>query len=381
MSKVDEERVMSMPVCDKSVPYGDDEAILQAFEQDGYCVVTGILSPSEVNEMMEELWTSERLLGKFDRNDPRTWADPSWPQQDGGKNFLASRNVFQDATSWDLEGNEKLLHVQKMVFGRSDLMMASVGRFGVMRPTLNHPAWRTAASWLHWDQNPHTQPGFFRVQCIVCLTDNTATSGGFACVPGFHREDFEAWGKAHPLGSVVVDGKVLDKSYGTGQTYPVPVDDPCQARVVRVVAPAGSAVLWDSRLPHQNFPNTDATAFRVVHYSMMQIKEHEVARERRRLLEQKRIIMDLLGQGGLRFPHHLSKTARLVNCLGETPQTLEEALQEFGVEDANHLREAAKLVLEAGELEEQGETYEAIKRHQKSVRLFPDIEEWHEAIF
>ena len=180
----DEERVMRMPVRDRSVPYGDDKAILEAFEEDGYCVVTGILSKQEVNDMMSELWTSERLLGKFDRHDPRTWSDSSWPQQNGGKNFLQSQNVFQDATPWDLEGNEKLLHVQRLVFGRSDLIMASVGRFGVMRPTAKHPEWRTAASWLHWDQNPHTQPGFFRVQCIVCLTDNTCTSGGPARVAG-----------------------------------------------------------------------------------------------------------------------------------------------------------------------------------------------------
>ena len=179
----------------------------------------------------------------------------------------------------------------------------------------------------------------------------------------------------------MVNGKVLNETYGTGQPYPVPPNDPCQTRVVRVVAPEGSAVLWDSRLPHQNFPNTDAKAFRVVHYTMMQVWEKDVARERRRFLEQKRIIMDLLGQEGLRFPHRLSQTARTVNGLDDTPQTLEEALREFGVEDADALREAAKLVLEAGELEEKGETYEAIKRHQKSMRLFPDIEEWHNAIF
>ena len=123
---IEEENFMKMPVCSKSVPYGDDQAILQAFDQDGYCVVTGILTESEVEEMMKELWSSERLLGKFDRNDPNTWGDPLWPQQDGGKNFLQSQNVFQDATPWDLEGNEKLLHIQRLLFKRNDLMMASI---------------------------------------------------------------------------------------------------------------------------------------------------------------------------------------------------------------------------------------------------------------
>lgn len=372
---------------DQSVPYGDDEAILEAFRRDGYCVVTGILSEDETSEILNELWTSERLLGKFDRGDPKTWADPRWPQQDGkgGRNFLASTNVYQDAAPWDLASSDKLLHVQQLLYGRDDIMKTSMGRWGIMRPTRDHPEWQTESSWLHWDQNAWTQPGFFRVQCIVCLTDNTATSGGFACVPGFHHR-FKAWGGDHPQGSLVVNGKVIDETYGAGQPFPVPLDDPCQEQVVRVLAPAGAAVLWDSRLPHQNFPNTSNSEFRVVHYCMMKPKDDESAKDRRRLLTQKRILMDLLGEEGLRFPHRLNATGRFVHCLDNNGQqkeapSLSDALQSFNATDENALREAAGLVREAGVLEEQGETSAAIKKHQRSLVLFPDIEKWHEAIF
>lgn len=284
------------------------------------------------------------------------------------------------AASWDIASNERLLRVQRLCYGRDDIMMSGLGRWGVMRPARDHPEWRTESSWLHWDQNPWTEPGFCRAQCIVCLTDNTATSGGFLCVPGFHRR-FREWGEQHPPGSVVVDGKVINESYGDGQPFPVPRDDPCQQQVVRVLAPAGSAVIWDSRLPHQNFPNTDAAAFRVVHYAMMKVRDEGSARERRRLLTEKRILMDLLGEEGLRFPHRLSATGRLVHCLDDEPQSLDEALQEFGVDDADGLREATKLVREAGALEEAGDTAGAIRKHQQSMRLFPAIEDWHEAIF
>lgn len=371
-----------LPLRDKSEPYGNDQAILQAFKQDGYCVVTGILSEAEIDVVMDELWTSDRLLGKFDHHDRTTWGDPSWPQQPkGGRNFLQSTNVYQDACSWDIASNERLVHVQQLLYGRTDLMACDVGRFGVMRPSKNNPEWQTESSWLHWDQNPNTQPGFYRVQCIVCLTDSTVTSGGFVCVPGFHRQ-FRAWGEQHPVGSVVVDGKVINETFGTGQPFPVPQDDPCQKQAVRVIAPAGAAVLWDSRLPHQNFPNTDVSAFRVVHYTNMKIRDDESVKERRRLLHQKRVIMDLLGEEGMRFPHHLSTTGRYVYCLEEEPLSLEEILRHFGVEDnVDSLREAAKLVREAGKSEERGDMAAAIKKHQSSLRLFPAIEEWHEAIF
>jgi len=271
--------------------------------------------------------------------------------------------------------------VQQLLHRRRDIMMSDLGRFGVMRPIKGHPdEWRTDTSWLHWDQNRNTEPDYCHVQAIGCLTDNTASSGGFACVPGFQHQ-FSEGGEQHPLGSVQVHGKVINEAYGSGQPFSVPPQDPCQEHLVRVVAPAGSAVLWDSRLPHQNFPNTDATAFRVVHYTMMKVRDDESVKERRRLLNRKRILMDLFGEEGLRFPHKLSATGRFVHCLDEEPKSLEEALRKFGLDDAEGLREAAKLVQEAGELEEQGEMVAAIKKHQRSMRHFPAIEDWHEAIF
>ena len=33
-----------------------------------------------------------------------------------------------------------------------------------------------------------------------------------------------------------------------------------------MLAPAGALVVWDSRMPHENFPNDDASAWRAVQY-------------------------------------------------------------------------------------------------------------------
>jgi len=375
-----EQSQTTMQIRDKSAPFDDEEGIKRAFEEDGYCVVTGILSDAQTETMLDELWTSERLLGKFDRDDPSTWASDEWPQSAGSRGFLSSSNVFQDRASWELASNERLLRVQQLLYGRQDIMMENMGRFGVMRPTAHHPEWKTESSWLHWDQNCWTEPDFCRVQCIVCLTDNTATSGGFACVPGFHK-GFKEWGEQHPMGSLVVGGKVIDESFGCGQPFPVPTDDPCQEEVCKILAPAGSAVIWDSRLPHQNFYNTDDQAFRVVHYSMMQVRSDRAIKERRRLLNQKRIVMDILGQEGPIFPHNMTATGRWVHGLEEKEPSLEEALQEFGVDDVDSLRQAVIFVREAGEMEEKGDIAGAIRKHQQSMRLVPDIEEWHNAIF
>ena len=83
--------------------------------------------------------------------------------------------------------------------------------------------------------------------------------------------------------------------------------------IVQALAPAGSMILWDSRLPHQNVPNVDDAAFRVVFYCNMVVANESVLEDRRQLLVQKRILMDLQNDAGKRFPHNLSEFGRQVH--------------------------------------------------------------------
>lgn len=372
------------------VPFGDDDAILTAFREDGYVVVSDVLSPRETEDALDEIWSSETLLGRFDRNDPETWGDPSWPQQEGpgGRNFLASGDAFSDACSWDISSCPRQFQLQKLLWGRDDLVMSSPGgRWGVMRPSGRNSKWRTDSNWLHWDQNPWTEPRFVRVQAIVCLTESTPTSGGFACVPGFHRERFRKWGEDHPMGTLTTtaNGKLIDESYGNGQPFPVPSEDPCQREIVQALAPAGSMILWDSRLPHQNVPNVDDEAFRVVFYCNMVIAKERLLEERRRLLTQKRILMDLRDGPGRRFPYGLAELGkRLHGWTGSSDADavpLSEALAKFGIDDRESFLEAATLTREAGLAEEEGDVPASIQKHRAALRAFPDIEAWHNVIF
>ena len=260
--------------------------------------------------------------------------------------------------------------------------MSSLGRWGVMRPSGYNSQWKTESNWLHWDHNSWTKPGFSHVQAIICLTDSTPTSGGFACVPGFHKK-FKHWGEAHPMGSLVVNGKTINETYGDGQPFPVPSDDPCQQEIIQALAPAGSMILWDSRLPHQNVPNIDNEAFRVVFYCNMVVATDTVLEERRKLLVQKRILMDLQKDSGSgnRFPHNLSELGNQVLGWTESTVELSEALCEFGIVDTEAFLKASRLVKEAGISEEEGDISTSIRKHQAALRAFPDIETWYNVIF
>mmetsp|Transcript_27289 Transcript_27289/g.44774 ORF Transcript_27289/g.44774 Transcript_27289/m.44774 type:complete len:383 (+) Transcript_27289:186-1334(+) len=373
-----QERII--PCRDRFIPYGDDEAILKAFREDGYVVVSNVLSPVEVEATLNEIWTSKNLLGQFDRHNPGTWSDPSWPQQTGGRNFLALRDVFHDGCNWDIASPPRQYHLHKLLWGRDDLIMSSLDRSGVMRPSEYTIKWKTDTNWLHRYHNPWTKPGFSHVQAIICLTESTPTSGGFACVPGFHKR-FQQWGDDHPMGSVALNGKKMNESYGDGQPLPVPVDDPCQQEIIQALAPAGSMILWDSRLPHQNVPNVDDTSFRVVFYCNMVVSTALVMEHRRNLLVQKRILLDLQDNPGKRFPHNLSALGNQLHGWTESGVPLSDASAEFGIDDRESFLGAAGLVREAGIAEEVGDISASIRKHQAASRAFPDIEAWYNVIF
>lgn len=106
-------------------------------------------------------------------------------------------------------------------------------------------------------------------QGMIALTDHTETSGGFCCVPQFHLK-YKQWGLDHPVETIEGAPKYAPLVY-------VPTSDPLIADLEKILMKAGmlgsnplltflgSFLLWDSRIPHQNFPNYDHT-FRVVQY-------------------------------------------------------------------------------------------------------------------
>mmetsp|Transcript_64229 Transcript_64229/g.112075 ORF Transcript_64229/g.112075 Transcript_64229/m.112075 type:complete len:470 (+) Transcript_64229:64-1473(+) len=125
--------------------------------------------------------------------------------------------------------------------------------------TVPRPEWRTSRNWLHWDQNPWSTPGFFAMQGLVGLSASSSTSGGFVTVPGFHHK-FRQWGQDHPEGSI-------PKRTAKMVPFPVPLEDEMQSRRVKVIVPPGGLLVWDSRMPHENFPNEGET-WRLVQYIM-----------------------------------------------------------------------------------------------------------------
>lgn len=377
------------PSVDWTVPFGNDEQIKAQFQSKGFVVVRDVFSEEAIDAAVEELWASPALLGRsklIRRDDPLSWGSADWPQQGGGKNFLESLDPYSERSCWELVQCPNAIHVLKLLWrthGVDDLVLAEAPRYGVMRPTAENKEWRTQESWLHWDQNPWTQPGFHRVQAFACLSAQTETSGGLLCVPGF-QEHWEQWGRDNPEEALQRMG-IGTSGKGDGSPLPVPEMDSAHQAVIKVLAPKGALVLWDGRLPHQNFPNT-GNQFRLVMYlnfvpaTKLPTRPGLEAQERRRLM-----VRRVLGKESVFWPTGLTSLGRSVCC---APDRDEPDLDTIAQEA---LVEAIRLTQEACALESQGSATKdpeerrqlfdkSMETHVKAERVFPDIASWHSVI-
>lgn len=212
---------------------------------------------------------------------PFQWRQLNWSRiyerdYNERKGFLGN-GVVLTSSSWIIRQLPSIHHAFSSIWNTEKLRV-KLDRYGIMRPTKlrlpitsgtdynndewmveEHPEWLTDPTFMHWDQNPFTEPGMKRVQGLVTLSDHNDTSGGFHCIPGFAALHFERWTELnHHLRATI----------GTSSLVNIPSDDPALAGTTRLTMRAGSLLIWDSRLPHGNYPNT-GYHFRYVQYLTM----------------------------------------------------------------------------------------------------------------
>ncbi len=259
----------------------DDQ--LQEFRETGLLVVEDVLNADEVQATRDAFHA--HLLTSLNIDHDAVLSHTQPPPQHRIKSPVS--RIFY--SSW------KLLNVhlhEKVVETAKDILNKTYGTGN--DPDFSHPygpfkeilayvdriCWRLpdyvraeGGLGLHLDRNPF-DPYLLRsttgltkwrpIQAIVCLTDHfDGESGGLKVVPGFHKEIDRYFSKSETQPDTQPDTNEGGEFFRLNSTSHTALQRRCRP----VIAPAGSIVFWDNRLPHATADRLSGADTREVIYT------------------------------------------------------------------------------------------------------------------
>jgi len=284
-------------------PVTDPAGISACYEKYGVVGVTGVLTPTECQNLIQD-GLQPFLSAGCDFRDPATF-DKASVNRFGviGKHSLFNAPILQARL------HQNVAIAYQAAYQRGDIY-ACHDRAAWMRPTARNPQWDTPFAWpgLHFDISPtgfHDEAfrpqveawlrglnygdlsGFVgensakhasmgrTIQGVLNLLDNEEEDGGFHCVPGMFEDKLRAWVEEHSgLPAPEANGRYNFKPFGP--------DAEVGAEAVRVPCPAGTLLLFDATLPHGTRRNasTQSRMILFLRYLTMDSLPREVWKER-----------------------------------------------------------------------------------------------------
>lgn len=173
-------------------------------------------------------WLESTQSG-FDRHNPQTWTKDRLPSNSHG---IFRHYIGHEPFMW--ETREKTLDIFKQLWQTDDLLSSFDGG-SFLLPDEQYKA------WVHCDQDRYVN-GFANFQGIVNLVDNGPTDGGLLLLSNSHRIR-QQYLEKYPL-------------VGHKGQFMIDLNDELiqQCQRIKVCAPAGHLILFDSQIFHCNVP-------------------------------------------------------------------------------------------------------------------------------
>lgn len=202
----------------------------RSWREHGYIVLRGAIGAAQVKRTVDAIF--EFL--EMDPASPADWYDEARRAR-SGIDRQGRIPFYHHQTLWENRQSPAIYEAYVRLLGTPDLLV-SIDRVGMNPPVTE--AW-PYEGFIHWDIDVSKRPLDPAIQGVLCLTDDDGTSGGFQCVPGFHRE-LEAWLARQPPG------------------YATRFPDTRDMAVTPIPMRAGDYLIFHGFLPHGNRPNQSA---------------------------------------------------------------------------------------------------------------------------
>lgn len=222
------------------------EEIKQIINTYGICYVPCVLDEEEIVKMLTGTWHYFEHLTKNDElpvemSNPKSWQEIQSLQPDGGMLFH-KYNAGHSQHMWNLRQNSQILSIWSTLLECSYLeMLVSFDGFSfLLPPEETHDNWHSDNEiWYHLDQSLYSveQDGFQSFVTAYDMDENDATIRFFE--------------KSHLLTQKFVDtfGYISDTDWVPFHYEHVQWwKQQCSESAIK--CPAGSLVIWDSRLVH-----------------------------------------------------------------------------------------------------------------------------------
>jgi hypothetical protein len=222
-------------------------------------VIPDILTAEECDSFIVDVWAWLESLGTgITQQNVSSWAPKHWIQMIHG--IIKEYGIGQQQFMWNLRTHKKVVRVFKKLWGEEEELVCSFDGMSLHRPKELVPSIRAVTkredidkptSWMHLDHtpdNPHES-----VQAFVSLYENTAEDGCLLVYDGSHLL-FNEFFVARKV-AAREEGK--KKKVAKNNWYQLtPWDHEWFAtrhcRLVRVAAPKGCMVLWNSKTVHSS---------------------------------------------------------------------------------------------------------------------------------
>ena len=310
--------------------YTTVENINETLDTKGLAILPGFLNENEIESMRAGFFETFRNLtgNQFNPDDEETWRCVMDLQPTQGMLFQ-NYGIGQAQVSWDLRQNPRVVDVFKGIYGverREDLTVSMDGLAFSLPPEITNRGWATGPDNTHVDQclydnDPHWVQGWITANDVL---EGDAT---FSFLPGSHllHKEFREYKEAEELGTCpAFDTYAAGVESGDIHNWYVlqPNDFAFfEKPLERVKCPAGSLIIWDSRLFHSGSrpkKGRNQASTRMVSYVTYYPKEWLTDK-------QKKYHLETFTKGETSTHHFAKRFAKKPRAYGPQPEVVSTA--------------------------------------------------------